>query len=135
LPDFFSTKKRMPGPDGRPAKTIWRKIVQLSARTNHAFERAYLVNQGKQGIGANVKGLTMNRTLASLLIACSISALAIANAQSPDPALLAPGSSGSMLTPRPFVPRTTVAPQPGGAVRDQVIPRVAGLALQAHARR
>jgi hypothetical protein len=77
----------------------------------------------------------MNRILASLSLAGSIAALASlqANAQSPDPALLAPGTSRSMLMPRPSLPTTTVAPRPTGASRAEVIPPSSGLASQSHA--
>jgi hypothetical protein len=49
--------------------------------------------------------------------------LSQAYAQSPDPARLAPGSSRSVLTPRPSIPHTGVAPRPSGATRSEVIHR------------
>jgi hypothetical protein len=77
----------------------------------------------------------MNRILASFLLAGSIAALSTlqANAQSPDPALLAPGSSRSVLMPRPSIPTTSVAPRPTGASRAEVTPRGSGLASQPRA--
>jgi hypothetical protein len=78
----------------------------------------------------------MNRNLiASFILAGSIAALGTlqANAQSPDPALLAPGSSRLMLMPRPSIPTVSLAPRPTGASRAEVIPRSSGLASQSHA--
>jgi hypothetical protein len=51
------------------------------------------------GHWTNMKGPIMRRMLASFLLAGNLAGLATlqASAQSPDPALLAPGSSRSML--------------------------------------
>jgi hypothetical protein len=80
----------------------------------------------------------MIRTLiVSLMLAGSIAALPTspANAQSPDPALLAPGSSRAMLTPRTAIPHTGVAPRPTMPAHAEVTSRRSGLASQSHARR
>jgi hypothetical protein len=78
----------------------------------------------------------MIRTLiVSLMLAGSIAALPTANAQSPDPALLAPGSSRAMLTPRTAIPHTGVAPRPTMPAHAEVTSRASGLASQSHARR
>jgi hypothetical protein len=57
--------------------------------------------------------------IVSLMFAASIAALPTspANAQSPDPALLAPGSSKAMLTPRPAIPHTGVVPSQWQSLR------------------
>jgi hypothetical protein len=57
------------------------------------------------------------------VVAGSGVAATLSHAQSPDPALLAPGSSRSVLTPRPSIPHTGVAPRPSGATRSEVIHR------------
>ena len=74
--------------------------------------------------------------ISSLMLAVSVAALSACavNAQSPDPALLAPGASRTVLTPRPAIPHTGVAPRPSAQPRAEVIPRTPGLASQAHAR-
>jgi hypothetical protein len=80
----------------------------------------------------------MFRTLiVSLMLAGSIALMAAphARAQSPDPALLAPGSSRAMLMPRPAVPHTGVASRPTMHVHAEVTSRRSGLASQSHARR
>jgi hypothetical protein len=80
----------------------------------------------------------MIRTLiVSLILAGGVAALAAprANAQSPDPALLAPGSSRAMLTPRTAIPHTGVAPRPTMPAHAEVTSRRSGLASQSHARR
>jgi hypothetical protein len=56
----------------------------------------------------------MFRTLiVSLMLAGGVALMAAphAKAQSPDPALLAPGSSRAMLTPRPGIPHTGGRPE------------------------
>jgi hypothetical protein len=78
----------------------------------------------------------MIRTVISILVvAASVAALAASpvGAQSPDPALLAPGSSRATLTPRPAIPHTGVAVRPTVQPRAEIIPRRSGLASQAHA--
>jgi hypothetical protein len=80
----------------------------------------------------------MFRTLiVSLMLAGGIALMAAphAKAQSPDPALLAPGSSRAMLMPRPGIPHTGVAPRPTIHTHAEVMSRRSGLASQSHARR
>jgi hypothetical protein len=80
----------------------------------------------------------MFRTLiVSLMLAGGIASMAAprAEAQSPDPALLAPGSSRAMLMPRPGIPHTGVAPRPTIHTHAEVMSRRSGLASQSHARR
>jgi hypothetical protein len=80
----------------------------------------------------------MIRTLiVSLMLAGSIAALPTphANAQSPDPALLAPGSSRAVLTPRATIPHTGVAPRPTMPAHAEVTSRRSGLASQSHAKK
>jgi hypothetical protein len=80
----------------------------------------------------------MFRTLVvSLILAGGIALTAAphARAQSPDPALLAPGSSRVMLTPRPGISHTGVAPRPTIHTHAEVMSHRSGLASQSHARR
>jgi hypothetical protein len=75
--------------------------------------------------------------IVSVMLAGSIAAVPTsrANAQSPDPALLAPGSSRAMLMPRPAVPHTGVAPRPTMPAHAEVTSRRSGLAGQSHAKK
>jgi hypothetical protein len=76
----------------------------------------------------------MIRTLVVVFAATGAVAVTLsqAYAQSPDPALLAPGSSRSVLTPRPSIPHTGVAPRPSGATRSEVIAHRSRMVGQRH---
>jgi hypothetical protein len=79
-----------------------------------------------------IRTLIISFMLAGIIAAVPTSR---ANAQSPDPALLAPGSSKAILTPRHAMPHTGVAPRPTMPAHAEVTSRRSGLAGQLHAKK